>query len=173
MEMSIIKSLNFNLGRPISLQFLKRYSRVGEVIIIYLLLWKWILPRFYLQITPKTYCLAKYLLEIALLEYELCHVAPSLQAAAAFCLANSIINGFSDAKLAWTSALIHYASYNYNDFAYIMPELLSAVSKIKNSKQKTVYEKYASVTYFKISNDPKLNGDLVSKLNLGSVSKNN
>lgn len=76
MEADILKKLQFSLARPLALHFLRRYNKVACV-------------------KPEQHTLGKYLLEIALLEYELCHIQPSLQAAAACCLAMSILDDVS------------------------------------------------------------------------------
>lgn len=67
MEQVIFSSLNFQMGRPSPAQFLRRYSRVGNVDII-------------------TYSLAKYFIDLSLVSYNLCHVSPSLIAASALYL---------------------------------------------------------------------------------------
>merc|ERR1712158_255031 len=63
MELRIIRALNFDLCQPISLNFLRRYSKAGEVDVL-------------------QHSLAKYALEISLLDFNLVPVSGSLLAAA-------------------------------------------------------------------------------------------
>merc|ERR1712121_467409 len=67
MELKILSTLNFALGRPLPLHFLRRNSKAGDVDI-------------------QQHTLAKYLIEISLLEYDMVHIPPSLLASAALFL---------------------------------------------------------------------------------------
>merc|ERR1719495_1873808 len=62
--LDILKTLECHLGRPLALHFLRRYSKVGEVDSI-------------------QHALAKFFMEVTLLDYGFVHVNPSLIAAAA------------------------------------------------------------------------------------------
>ncbi|CAK5118512.1 unnamed protein product [Meloidogyne enterolobii] len=69
MEMKILSALDFNLGAPHSLQFLRRY-------------------RFYVEPDSRTYQFAKYICEVASVCYSLAHYLPSTVAATAIWLAS-------------------------------------------------------------------------------------
>uniref|UniRef100_A0A8C2US44 G2/mitotic-specific cyclin-B1 n=1 Tax=Chinchilla lanigera TaxID=34839 RepID=A0A8C2US44_CHILA len=73
MEMKILRVLNFGLGRPLPLHFLRRASKIGEVDV-------------------EQHTLAKYLMELSMLDYDMVHFPPSQIAAGAFCLAQKILN---------------------------------------------------------------------------------
>uniref|UniRef100_A0A8C2QCS4 G2/mitotic-specific cyclin-B1 n=1 Tax=Cricetulus griseus TaxID=10029 RepID=A0A8C2QCS4_CRIGR len=73
MEMKILRVLNFSLGRPLPLHFLRRASKIGEVDV-------------------EQHTLAKYLMELTMLDYDMVHFAPSQIAAGAFCLALKILD---------------------------------------------------------------------------------
>uniref|UniRef100_A0A8C0L3X0 G2/mitotic-specific cyclin-B1 n=1 Tax=Canis lupus dingo TaxID=286419 RepID=A0A8C0L3X0_CANLU len=73
MEMKILRSLNFGLGRPLPLHFLRRASKIGEVDV-------------------EQHTLAKYLMELSMLDYDMVHFPPSQIAAGAFCLALKILD---------------------------------------------------------------------------------
>ncbi|KAF2900166.1 hypothetical protein ILUMI_06014, partial [Ignelater luminosus] len=96
MEVDILCKLKWNLGRPLSIHFLRRYNKVART-------------------QAEHHNLAKYFLEICLLEYELCHINPSIQAAAACCLSISILNEVFDPSKVWTKTLVHYSTYSYSD----------------------------------------------------------
>ncbi|XP_055108988.2 G2/mitotic-specific cyclin-B1 isoform X2 [Symphalangus syndactylus] len=73
MEMKILRALNFGLGRPLPLHFLRRASKIGEVDV-------------------EQHTLAKYLMELTMLDYDMVHFPPSQIAAGAFCLALKILD---------------------------------------------------------------------------------
>ena len=81
MEMKILRVLNFSLGLPLPLPFLHRASKVGEVDI-------------------EQHTLAKYLMELSMLDYKMVHFAPSQIAAGAFSLALKIFDNSE-----WVSCL--------------------------------------------------------------------
>ena len=64
-EIVIISTLSFDLGRPLPLNFLRRNSKAGVV-------------------DAKTHTVAKYVMELCLVDYEMCHVAPSVTAGKSF-----------------------------------------------------------------------------------------
>merc|ERR1712096_113167 len=67
MELRIIRALNFDLCQPISLNFLRRYSKAGNVDVL-------------------QHSLAKYTLEVCLIDYNLVSVPGSLLASSSLCL---------------------------------------------------------------------------------------
>jgi G2/mitotic-specific cyclin-B2 len=71
MEASVLEKLNYDLGTPIPLHFLRRYSKVADS-------------------DAETHTLAKYLIELAQLDYEMLKFKYSQQGAAALYLARSI-----------------------------------------------------------------------------------
>ncbi|KAF3812727.1 hypothetical protein GH733_019090 [Mirounga leonina] len=72
-EMKILRSLKFGLGRPLPLHFLWRASKIGEVDV-------------------EQHTLAKYLMEQTMLDYDMVHFPPSQIAAGAFSLALKILD---------------------------------------------------------------------------------
>ncbi|XP_066245741.1 G2/mitotic-specific cyclin-B [Euwallacea similis] len=150
MELKIVKCLDFRMGWPLSIYFLRRYSKVGLV-------------------KSEQHSLAKYILELALLEYTLCHVRPSLQAAAACCLAIAVINESIDPMKAWSPTLIYYTKYKYADFKDIVSEFAQNIIKAKTCKYDMVRMKYSDAKYSKISLNCKLDGPLIRKLTTSPV----
>ena len=70
-----MKTLNFDLGRPLSLHFLRRYSKAGDV-------------------TAEHHTFAKMALEASFVEYRVAHILPSKMAAAALLLGLRTIDGW-------------------------------------------------------------------------------
>merc|ERR1712200_290429 len=66
-EIKILQTLKFNLFEPLSLHFLRRFSKAGDVDVL-------------------QHSLAKFAIELALVEYDLVPVPGSKLAASALCL---------------------------------------------------------------------------------------
>ena len=71
MELLVLEKLDHNLGCPMPLNFLRRYSKVADS-------------------DAETHTLAKYLLEISLLDYDMCPFTYSRQAAASLYLSREV-----------------------------------------------------------------------------------
>jgi hypothetical protein len=70
MELRMLNTLGFNFSRPLPLHFLRRNSKAGDVDVL-------------------QHTVAKYLIEMSLLEYDLAHLPPSLMAAASLFLSEA------------------------------------------------------------------------------------
>lgn len=147
MEQHILQRLGYCLGRPLSIHFLRRFSKIGKV-------------------KPEHHVLGKYLLELALVHYELCHYHPSIQAAAALCFSIAILNECSNAADGWSETLAKHTSYSFSDIRLIMILMADVLVKAESSKYQAVRTKYSSSKFAKISLNPKLKGTLVKCLAL-------
>jgi len=132
MEGDILRTLNFSFGRPLCLHFLRRNSKAG-------------------QVDANKHTLAKYLMELTIVEYDMVHYSPSEIAAAALCLSMKLLD-----KSQWTETLAHYSSYPEKELMPTIQKLASLVVKSENSKLTAVRTKYASSKFFKISTIPEL-----------------
>ena len=86
MELKLLNSLGFNFSRPLPLHFLRRDSKAGDVDIL-------------------QHTLAKYLIELSLLEYDMAHCPPSLVAAAALLLSLRILEPNKTLDIVWSPTL--------------------------------------------------------------------
>lgn len=94
MEIAIIKALNFDLGRPLPINFLRRCSKAGLV-------------------DEHVHGLAKYLMELTIVDYKMAHVEPSRIAAASLALSMRLLDPVqSSLRHLWTPTLVHYTSYS-------------------------------------------------------------
>ncbi|XP_030049079.1 G2/mitotic-specific cyclin-B1 [Microcaecilia unicolor] len=134
MEVKILKVLDFSLGRPLPLHFLRRASKIGEA-------------------SSEHHTLAKYFMELVMVDYDMVHYLPSQIAAAAFCLALKVLDSGD-----WTPTLQHYTSYSISDLNPVMQHIAKNVVKVnrKMTKHLTVKNKYASSRQMKISCIPQL-----------------
>uniref|UniRef100_A0A8P0SYQ6 Cyclin B1 n=1 Tax=Canis lupus familiaris TaxID=9615 RepID=A0A8P0SYQ6_CANLF len=142
MEMKILRSLNFGLGRPLPLHFLRRASKIGEVDV-------------------EQHTLAKYLMELSMLDYDMVHFPPSQIAAGAFCLALKILDNGE-----WTPTLQHYLSYTEESLLNVMQHLAKNIVMVNRglTKHMTIKNKYAASKHAKISTLAQLNSALVQDL---------
>ncbi|XP_053888321.1 G2/mitotic-specific cyclin-B1 isoform X2 [Malaclemys terrapin pileata] len=142
MERKILQALDFALGRPLPLHFLRRASKIGEVDL-------------------EQHTLAKYLMELSLVDYEMVHYPPSQIAAAAFCLALKVLDGGE-----WTPTLQHYMSYTESALHPVMQHMAKNVILVNRglTKHMTVKNKYASSKNAKISTLPQLNSTVIQDL---------
>lgn len=79
----------FDLGRPLPLHFLRRASKAGGV-------------------DAATHTLAKYIVELSLGVYSLCHIPPSKLSAAALALAMRLLEPGATLATLWGPSLHHY-----------------------------------------------------------------
>ncbi|XP_040275561.1 G2/mitotic-specific cyclin-B1 [Bufo bufo] len=142
MEMQILRVLNFDIGKPLPLHFLRRASKIGEV-------------------EAPLHNLAKYLIELAMLDYDIVHYPPSHVAAAAFHLSQKVLDGGE-----WTPTLQHYMVYTESSLVPVMEHLAKNVLKVNRGLTKfmSVRDKYARSHHMRTSCLPQLNSTLMVNL---------
>ncbi|KAM6301596.1 G2/mitotic-specific cyclin-B1 [Podargus strigoides] len=99
MEMKILQALDFSLGHPLPPHFLRRASKIAEMDL-------------------EQHILAKYLMELSSVDYDMVHFPPSQTAAAASCLALKLLSGCK-----WTTTLQYYTSYTESDLLPVMQHM--------------------------------------------------
>lgn len=131
-EIQILETLDFNLGKPIPLAFLRRFSKAAGCDL-------------------KMHSISKYLMELSLTEYECSHWRPSLLAAAALFTTIHLVHqepSSSRTKVQysfisqavqsnyqqdrWNRTLVHYTKYNRKQ----LQEPASVLCKILKRAQK-------------------------------------
>jgi len=148
MEIRVLSVLNFNLGRPLPLHFLRRASKAGGV-------------------EAATHTLAKYIMELSLGSYTMCSVPPSVLAASALALAMRALDTESKLSDVWNSTLQHYTQYNLAQLKPVIQELTAILIAAPNAKLATVYTKYAHKKFMKISRIPVLEHAALKKIATG------
>jgi len=127
-ESDILKTIDFKLGRPLPLHFLRRNSKAGNV-------------------EPSHHFLAKYLLELSIVDYNMVHVLPSKIAAAALCLSLKLID-----DQPWNSTLKHYSRYSEESLRDVICHLAkNLLTGPENCYQKVIVKKFSSAKMLKIA----------------------
>ncbi|XP_009703288.1 PREDICTED: G2/mitotic-specific cyclin-B1, partial [Cariama cristata] len=142
MEVKILKALDFSLSRPLPSQFLRRASKIAEADL-------------------EEHVLAKYLMELSIVDYDMVHFPPSKTAAAASCLALKLLNGWE-----WTPTLQHYTSYLQGDLLPVMQHIAKNVILVNEgmTKHLAIKKKYASRKNSKISTLKLLDSSIIWNL---------
>jgi len=146
MEMRIIGALDFDLSQPISLNFLRRYSKAGDVDVL-------------------QHSLAKYVLEVSLTDYNLVPISGSLLASSSLCLSLLLLDKTTSLDTVWTPQLQFYSGYNADKVLAIAIKLANNLTKMSfNSKLQAVRNKYRSVKFLKVADLPELKGNKLTEL---------
>lgn len=145
MELRMLRTLGFNFSRPHPLHFLRRNSKAGDVDVL-------------------QHTLAKYLVEIALPEYTLAHIPPSLLASAALYLSLMIQEPGASLSSVWSPTLQYYSTYRPDDILPVVSSLASVLAKRGETKLRAVHTKYSSRKFMKVADMPELAGEMVGKL---------
>lgn len=113
--------------------------------------------------TSKHHHLAKYFIDLCLVNYTMAYYRPSELAAASLCLSLYLI---SSKKLeeVWTPVLAYYSRYNLQHLQPIVKKIAKIVVGVGTSKYKAVYKKYLDLKLAKVSTLPQLNGDAIYEL---------
>ncbi|XP_078541310.1 G2/mitotic-specific cyclin-B2 [Lissotriton helveticus] len=142
MEKLILQGLSFGLGRPLPIHFLRRASKASKA-------------------DGVTHMLAKYLMELVLIDYDMAHFRPSEVAAAALCLSQKILGRGS-----WDPTTQYYTGYSEDSLLLVMKHMAKNVVRVNNglTKHLATKNKYATSKLMKISTISQLKSELVENL---------
>jgi len=146
MELRIIRALDFDLCQPISLNFLRRYSKAGDVDVL-------------------QHSLAKYTLEVCLLDYNLVSIPGSLLASSSLCLSLLLLDPALSLDTVWTKTLAFYSGYTPEQVLEVVPKLATNILKMNRStKLQAVRNKYKSGKFMKVAELGELKGERMLEL---------
>ncbi|KFD56322.1 hypothetical protein M514_02777, partial [Trichuris suis] len=111
MERQILTTLEFRICRPLAISFLRRFSRAAAA-------------------SQILHAMAKYFLELMLLDYSMVSIHPSVQAAAALRIAMIVLRGED-----WSPTLEHYSTYAAADLDEAVTKFLTFYYKYQPGKQ--------------------------------------
>ncbi|XP_053202544.1 G2/mitotic-specific cyclin-B-like [Panonychus citri] len=142
MEIAILKGLKFELGRPLPLHFLRRMSKAAHA-------------------DAVIHTMAKYLMELCLVEYECVHWDPSLVAATALYTTLRIVGEGSNP---WSSTLKFYSHYSDEQLQPYVSVLCKIILRAPNSKFQSCRKKYGSTKLSRISKRPELESQVIQDM---------
>ena len=121
MEIEMLRELDYMFGNPLCLHFLRRNSKAGEV-------------------TPEIHTMAKFLMELCLVDYDMLKYLPSMIMSSALCLSIKLYGVSS-----WNANLKHYSNYSSAEVSSCIGKMAMLVNKMDKSKQQAVKNKYVSI----------------------------
>jgi cyclin B len=127
MEGKIIAALNFNLTTPSSYRFLERYAKVAGF-------------------DEKAFQLARYLLELATVEYKMIKYLPSNIACSAVYLVNKIHK-----KEGWSDLMIKHGKYSETQIRPCAKDLCILLQNASKSNLQAVKRKFSSTKYLEVA----------------------
>lgn len=129
MERAILKAVNFQLGQPLAIQFLRRFSKAANA-------------------EAAQHLMGKYFIELVSIEYSMVHYKKSLISAASLYLAIHIYKSeITFNPKYWTSTLEYYSTYVATDLKPVALQIIKLIKNApKSSKNKyhAIYTKYSS-----------------------------
>jgi len=146
-EIKILQALQFKLFQPLSLHFLRRFSKAGDVDVL-------------------QHSLAKYALELCLLDYTLVSRSGSELAAAALFLSLLLLEPGVNTNTVWSTTLAYYSNYKRDQLLPTVAKLAAGIVGIsaKSCKLQAVKVKYQSGKFLKVADLPELKGEEIKKL---------
>ncbi|KAL1231778.1 G2/mitotic-specific cyclin-B2 [Trichinella pseudospiralis] len=113
MERELLCTLNFEITRPHSILFLRRFAKASE------------------QCTLLEYTIAKYFLDVAVLDYYALHFNPSMIAAASLYLA-LLLRGQTQP---WATDMQFYSTYTVRQLYPCAKQLLSSMIRVQGDAE--------------------------------------
>ncbi|XP_034232285.1 G2/mitotic-specific cyclin-B-like [Thrips palmi] len=150
MEDQIVKNLDSKLFcYPISLNCLRRFSKVLKVKTIH-------------------HYFSKFFLELALMEYSLCHVPPSLIAAAALYISLCILElNEKTGPQNWDAKMVHHSSYKLPEVEECAKALAAVIVQSSTWKYEAVKKKYSNSKMKEVALRQELTSECVIRLSEG------
>ncbi|XP_052903426.1 G2/mitotic-specific cyclin-B3 isoform X2 [Anopheles moucheti] len=129
MERTVFRTIEYDLGYPLSYRFLRRYARVN-------------------RIPMMTLTLARYILETGLIDYNTVVVRDSKLACAALFIARRMLD-----QPGWNETLEYYSCYKVDQFKDAIVLLNNGMSS-RQYPLDTVRNKYSHELFFEVAKRP-------------------
>ncbi|KAH8416248.1 hypothetical protein KR009_001176 [Drosophila setifemur] len=138
MEREALRTINFDLGIPLSYRFLRRYARCAKV-------------------PMPTLTLAEYILELSLMDYATIAFSDSKMASAALFMALRMDGGHGQLdKQTWSSTLVYYTGLELAEFGGIVPVLNAGLHRRSRATIRTIRNKYSQKIFYEVAKVPLL-----------------
>ncbi|ESO83758.1 hypothetical protein LOTGIDRAFT_222373 [Lottia gigantea] len=126
MERNLLKTIGFDLGMPLSYRYLRRFAKC-------------------IRAEMKTLTLARYILEMSLMDYSLISVRESKVAAAALHLARRMKN-----EGQWTKTLEYFSTYKVEELLPIVHKLNTLITSPPKNLT-TIISKYSHTVFHEVA----------------------
>jgi len=143
MELTIMQTLNFHLISPISLSFLRRYSKAGDVDVL-------------------EHSVSKYILELSLMDYGQAAIPASMSAAASLYLSLLLLEP-PTSSLVWNSSLEFYSGYTSANLMPVVERMANVLINAKSHRLQAVRSKYSSRKYRRVAQREELMEEYIMK----------
>ncbi|XP_013401276.1 G2/mitotic-specific cyclin-B3 [Lingula anatina] len=130
MEMSILKTVDFDLGVPLSYSFLRRFAKCARA-------------------PMNILTLARYILETSLMDYQFIQYKDSEMAAACLLLALKMKKTGE-----WSKTMIYYTGYNIEHLMPIAVALNTMLTSPSHKNLNTIKSKYSHSVFFEVALTP-------------------
>ncbi|KAH8392914.1 hypothetical protein KR215_009528 [Drosophila sulfurigaster] len=148
MEMETLRIIDYDLGIPLSYRFLRRYARCAKV-------------------PMPTLTLARYILELSLMDYATVSFSDSQMACAALFMALRMHGGEANLEAeTWTPTLVYYTGYELAQFAELVPVLNAGLHRKPRTTIKTIRNKYSHKIFHEVARVPLLSNAQMFQNNL-------
>jgi hypothetical protein len=136
MESAILTTLDFNITTPSSYRFLERFSKVGDL-------------------DSRQLNLARYLIELPLIEYRMLKYTPSVLSACALYLTNKILqksnSQSSRSQACWTEALEESTGLSEGDLRACAKDLCVLLQGIEKCSLQAVRKKFSAAKFNEVA----------------------
>lgn len=142
MERRMISTISYELGRPISINFLRRYSKI-------------------VQATDVEHTLGKYLLDLTFIDHSICHLLPSYIAACASFLSRYLLaykritpstSIASVIENLWPkNFMLHHTNYTFEELRQGIEQLGQLLIGQDTTKLRSVQKKFSQSNLFSIA----------------------
>ena len=133
MEVVLLRQMDFQFNNPSVILFLRRYSKLMET-------------------NKKVHNLAKYILELSLLEPTNSSIPSSKKAGAALLLAASLLNPKDPLQKLWCATLVVYSTYEVRHLRDTKIRLKKSLyDGHHDEKLKAIRDKYATSDFMEVS----------------------
>jgi hypothetical protein len=161
MEIDILRTLQYDIGVPLSYTFMRRYAKCVKA-------------------DMKFLTLARFILELSLQDYKFTGIKESLKACACLYLAlkmaarydaqnkntgiTMIITTDNLSDTEWNATLCHYTGAYLSDFIDLIPSLNDLLMQTSQSKYKTILKKYSHPVFYEVAKVPCLSTTEIESL---------
>ncbi|KAG4067064.1 hypothetical protein HA402_000055 [Bradysia odoriphaga] len=135
MELDVFRTINYDLGFPLSYRFVRRYAKCAFISLPIL-------------------TLARFILEHSLMDYSTITFSDSKMASAALFIALRMVG-----KPGWSPTLEYYAGYHVDDFVDIIIVLNNGLHRKLSDSVKHVRNKYSHKLFHEVATVPLLTND--------------